>query len=111
MKFKIEASLIECHSDSNLNFSNDQDGDSPDVVVTEANGTLTVVDPQPAATPSADLLGDLLGPLAIEGPPGATVEFQHNLGSGLAGDPNTEEALALAPVAEQMNTVQVLIFA
>ncbi|XP_047952946.1 AP-2 complex subunit alpha-2-like [Salvia hispanica] len=34
------------------------------------NGTLAVVDPQPPSTPSPDLLGDLLGPLAIEGPPG-----------------------------------------
>ncbi|KAL0436344.1 UNVERIFIED_CONTAM: AP-2 complex subunit alpha-2 [Sesamum radiatum] len=51
------------------------------------NGALTVVDPQPPSTPSPDLLGDLLGPLAIEGPSGA---------------------LAIAPVEEQTNTVRCL---
>ncbi|KAL3518479.1 hypothetical protein ACH5RR_021068 [Cinchona calisaya] len=83
-----------------------EDGDSPDPAVTEANGALTVVDPQPPATPAADLLGDLLGPLAIEGPPGAAAEPEHNMASGLAGPPNTAEALAIAPVEDQMNTVQ-----
>lgn len=69
---------------------------------------MTVVDPQPPSTPSPDLLGDLLGTLAIEGPPGDD-QGEKNLASGVEGDPNVEEALALAPVEEQTNTVQVLL--
>ncbi|KAL6958337.1 hypothetical protein U1Q18_017353 [Sarracenia purpurea var. burkii] len=51
-----------------------KDYSSGDQVVTQANGTLTMVDPQPP-----DLLGDLLDPLAIEGPPGATVQSPNTL--------------------------------
>ncbi|KAF2300727.1 hypothetical protein GH714_015364 [Hevea brasiliensis] len=42
--------------------------------LTQSNGTLTKVDSQPPS----DLLGDLLGPLAIEGPPGAAVQSEHS---------------------------------
>ncbi|CAL5426395.1 unnamed protein product [Camellia sinensis] len=73
--------------------------------VTQENGTLSMVDPQPPE-PSPDLLGDLLGPLAIEGPPGAASQSEHNLVPGAEGAPNAEDALAIAPVAEQINTVQ-----
>ncbi|CAL5357144.1 hypothetical protein CsSME_00046630 [Camellia sinensis var. sinensis] len=81
------------------------DHNSADQGVTEANGTLTVVDPQPL-DPSADVLGDLLGPLAIEGPPHVAAQSEHNLVSGAEGAPNAEDALALTPVEEQKNTIQ-----
>ncbi|KAK6788013.1 hypothetical protein RDI58_016538 [Solanum bulbocastanum] len=68
---------------------------------TEPDGTLTVVDPQPPSVPSPDVLGDLLGPLAIEGPQPA-----HNLSSGVGIAPNAEDALALSPIEEQTATVQ-----
>ncbi|KAM3374229.1 AP-2 complex subunit alpha-1 [Capsicum galapagoense] len=72
---------------------------------TEPNGTLSVVDPQPPSAPSPDVLGDLLGPLAIEGPQPAAAQPAHNLGSGVGVAPNAEDALALAPV-EETATVQ-----
>ncbi|XP_027084419.1 AP-2 complex subunit alpha-1-like [Coffea eugenioides] len=86
-----QLSLVKVPAMSNV------DGESPDPAVTEANGTLTVVDPP---------FEDLLGPMAIEGPPSATAEAEHIQASGLAGVPNAGEALAIAPVEDQMNTVQ-----
>ncbi|XP_058087296.1 AP-2 complex subunit alpha-1-like [Magnolia sinica] len=77
-----------------------------DRALTETNGTLSKVDPQPAPAPPADLLGDLLGPLAIEGPPGATVPAEQTLISGLDSGSSASDALALAPVDEQSNSVQ-----
>ena len=76
---------------------------STDQGLSQANGTLTTVDPQPA---SVDLLGDLLGPLAIEGPPGAAVQFEPNTVSGLEGLPSSADYAAIVPVGEQTNTVQ-----
>ncbi|KAL1557664.1 AP-2 complex subunit alpha-1-like [Salvia divinorum] len=70
-----------------------------------ANGTLAVVDPQPPSTPSPDLLGDLLGPSAIEGPPGTAPQSDPSVPSSLEGGSNLD-ALALAPVEEQTSTVQ-----
>ncbi|XP_022752625.1 AP-2 complex subunit alpha-1-like isoform X2 [Durio zibethinus] len=67
------------------------------------NGTLSKVDPQP---PSADLLGDLLGPLAIEGPPGATVPSEHNAVSGLEGAAEAVDGSAIVPVEVETNTVK-----
>lgn len=67
------------------------------------------MDPQPPSAPSPDALGDLLGPLAIEGPQPATTQPAHNMGSGVGVAPNAEDALALAPVEEQTATVQVLL--
>lgn len=64
---------------------------------------MTSVDPQP---PSPDLLGDLLGPLAIEGPSSNTAQSEQNIVSGLEGNPSVE-ASAIVPVGEQHNTVQV----
>ncbi|XP_047981291.1 AP-2 complex subunit alpha-1-like [Salvia hispanica] len=69
------------------------------------NGTVAVVDPQPPSGPSPDLLGDLLGPLAIEGPPGTAPQSDPSVASGLEGGPN-QDALALAPVEDQTSTVQ-----
>lgn len=62
------------------------------------------VDPQP---PSADLLSDLLGPLAIEGPPGA-VQSEQNV-PGVDGVPSAADTAAIVPIEEQLNTVQVLV--
>ncbi|XWS73975.1 hypothetical protein CRYUN_Cryun02cG0175500 [Craigia yunnanensis] len=76
---------------------------STDQALSQENGTLSKVDSQP---PSADLLGDLLGPLAIEGPPGATVKSEHNAVSGLEGGPDAVDDSAIVPVEEQTNTVQ-----
>ncbi|XP_059314791.1 AP-2 complex subunit alpha-1-like isoform X3 [Lycium ferocissimum] len=59
------------------------DCDSADQREAQSNGTLTIVDPQPPSTSSPDFLG--------AGVKGATI----------GGD-----ALALAPIEEQMNTVQ-----
>lgn len=64
------------------------------------------MDSQPPSIPSPDLLGDLLGPLAIEGPPGTAPQSDPRVASGLEGDPNVD-ALALAPVEDQTSAVQV----
>lgn len=69
---------------------------------------MSQVDPQ-SPSPSADLLGDLLGPLAIEGPPGAAAPTEQHVIPASEGDPNPADALALAPVDEQTNSVQVLL--
>ncbi|KAK6144275.1 hypothetical protein DH2020_021095 [Rehmannia glutinosa] len=75
--------------------------------VTHENGALTVVDPQPQlpSTPSPDLLEDLLGPLAIEGPSGTGPQSEPRVASGFERGENAD-ALAIAPVEEQANTVQ-----
>ncbi|MBA0739873.1 hypothetical protein Gogos_013101, partial [Gossypium gossypioides] len=80
-----------------------EDHTSTDQALSQQNGSLTKVDPQ---HPSADLLGDLLGPLAIEGPPGATVQSEHNAVSRLEGGPDAVDGSAIVPVEEQRNTVQ-----
>ncbi|TYI64743.1 hypothetical protein E1A91_D09G109200v1 [Gossypium mustelinum] len=80
-----------------------EDHTSTDPASSQQNGSLTKVDPQ---HPSADLLGDLLGPLAIEGPPGATVQSEHNAVSRLEGGPDAVDGSAIVPVEEQRNTVQ-----
>ncbi|XP_042514191.1 AP-2 complex subunit alpha-1-like [Macadamia integrifolia] len=85
--------------------SSNADANAADQELTHANGTLSVVDPQPG-TPSADLLGDLLGPLASEGPPGASVSAQQNVVPGLEGATSAADALALAPVGIQSSSVQ-----
>eukprot|EP00258_Populus_trichocarpa_P019459 XP_006384679.2 AP-2 complex subunit alpha-1 isoform X2 [Populus trichocarpa] len=90
-----ELSLVKIPSMSDDHTSADQG-------LSQANGTLTTVDPQPA---SGDLLGDLLGPLAIEGPPGA-VQSEPNAVSGLEGVPSSADYAAIVPVGEQTNTVQ-----
>ncbi|OIT35011.1 ap-2 complex subunit alpha-1 [Nicotiana attenuata] len=69
--------LVKVPSMSNV------DRDLADQGETQSNGTLTVVDPQPPSTPSPDLLGDLLSPLAIEGPQPDANQSDHNLGAGV----------------------------
>ncbi|XP_007015975.2 PREDICTED: AP-2 complex subunit alpha-1 [Theobroma cacao] len=83
--------------------TSDEDHSSTDLALSHENGTLSKVDPQP---PSADLLGDLLAPLAIEGPPGATVQSEHNSVSGLEGGPDAVDGSAIVAIEEQTNTVQ-----
>ncbi|CAI9289950.1 unnamed protein product [Lactuca saligna] len=70
--------------------TNDTDHTPPvDQPLTESNGALTVVDPQP----SGDILGDLLSPLAID-----ESRSVHDVGSN--------DALALAPIEDQESTVK-----
>ncbi|KAG4968552.1 hypothetical protein JHK87_034203 [Glycine soja] len=75
--------------------------DEADQRLSQENGTLSIVDSQP---PSADLLGDLLGPLAIEGPPSSSVHLQPSSNSGVEG--TVVEATAIVPAGEQANSVQ-----
>ncbi|KAK1588430.1 hypothetical protein Q3G72_023165 [Acer saccharum] len=78
------------------------DHNSADPGLTQPNGTLTKVDPQPT---SPDLLGDLLGPLAIEGPPGPAAQSEQNVVGGLEGAPGAGDEAAIVPFGEP-NTVQ-----
>lgn len=63
----------------------------------------------PVPPPSADLLSDLLGPLAIEGPPDA-VQSDQNSSPGLEGIPDAADVAAIVPVEGHTNAVQVLYF-
>ncbi|KAJ4843598.1 hypothetical protein Tsubulata_029024 [Turnera subulata] len=76
---------------------------SADQGLTQPNGSLTKVEPQ---SQSPDLLGDLLGPLAIEGPPAASVQSEQNTISGVEGAPSAADLAAIVPVGEQTNSVQ-----
>ncbi|KAF7805668.1 AP-2 complex subunit alpha-1-like [Senna tora] len=69
--------------------------------ISQENGILTEVDSQ---SPAEDLLGDILSPLAIEGPPSSTVHPQPNTYSGLEG--TEAEVRAIVPAEEQANSVQ-----
>ncbi|KAL3622861.1 hypothetical protein CASFOL_033469 [Castilleja foliolosa] len=91
--------LVKVPTVSNADQSTTEQG------LTQANGALAVLDPQPPNAPSPDLLGDLLGPLAIEGPPGTAPLSEPRASSGLEFRTN-EDALAIEPVAEQANTIQ-----
>ncbi|OWM68960.1 hypothetical protein CDL15_Pgr025147 [Punica granatum] len=82
--------------------SGNSDYNVVDQGVNQTNGTLSKTDSQP---PSADLLGDLLGPLAIEGPPGA-VHSEQTAVSGVEGVPSAADAAAIVPLEEQTNSVQ-----
>ncbi|KAK1322643.1 AP-2 complex subunit alpha-1 [Acorus calamus] len=82
--------------------SQNMDPSLGDQETTQANGILTKVDPQPAQ--SGDVLGDLLGTLAIEGPPGASMQPEQN--SGLEATASPIGDLALAPLDGQPNSVQ-----
>ncbi|KAK8965618.1 AP-2 complex subunit alpha-2 [Platanthera guangdongensis] len=69
---------------------------------TETYGAVNKVDPE--SSPSVDLLGDLLEPLAIEGPPSVLTATEK--GQGLEANPNSPGALVLASFSDQPNTVQ-----
>ncbi|XP_076957630.1 AP-2 complex subunit alpha-2-like [Bidens hawaiensis] len=73
---------------------NNMENNHVDQEVTHTNGTVSEVEPQ-----NADILGDLLSPLALEGPP------------GVSGTETLSEdgALALAPVGEQENAVKPIV--
>ncbi|KAE8646898.1 AP-2 complex subunit alpha-1 [Cucumis sativus] len=77
--------------------------DSTDHELSQTNGTLSKVDSSP---PEPDLLGDLLGPLAIEGPPSAVAQAPQSVMSNVDGVPNAVESGAIVPVGEQTNSVQ-----
>ncbi|KAI3679442.1 hypothetical protein L2E82_51353 [Cichorium intybus] len=76
--------------------TNDTNHTPVDQPLTQSNGALTVVD-QPQPQPSGDILGDLLSPLAIEGPPGVS---GHDTSLG------ADDALALARVEDPENTIK-----
>ncbi|KAK2643527.1 hypothetical protein Ddye_025290 [Dipteronia dyeriana] len=82
--------------------SSSVDHNSADPGLTQTNGTLTKEDPQPM---SPDLLGDLLGPLAIEGPPGPAAQSEQNVVGGLEGAPGAGDEAAIVPFGEP-STVQ-----
>ncbi|KAH7668349.1 Adaptor protein complex AP-2 alpha subunit protein [Dioscorea alata] len=84
--------------------SQNLEGSSPDQGMPKVNGTVDKIDTQPI--PSADLLGDLLGPLAIEGPPGTTPSEEQNPISGYEAAPNSADALALSTLTEESDAVQ-----
>ncbi|XP_020581608.1 AP-2 complex subunit alpha-1-like [Phalaenopsis equestris] len=69
---------------------------------TEAYDTVSKVDTE--SVPSPDLLGDLLGPLAIEGPPSALIPEKQS--QGIEANPSSPDALALAPLDDQPSSVQ-----
>ncbi|XP_022986236.1 AP-2 complex subunit alpha-1-like [Cucurbita maxima] len=77
--------------------------DSTDQEVSHTNGTLNKVDSSP---PAPDLLGDLLGPLAIEGPTSVTAQAPQNIMSDMDGVANAVDGGAIVPVGEQTNSVQ-----
>ncbi|XP_076922057.1 AP-2 complex subunit alpha-1-like [Bidens hawaiensis] len=79
------------------------DQNAVDQRVTQSNGNLSVVDPQDQA-PVGDILGDLLSPLAIEGPPG--VSSQPEVNGVPSHEVDANDALALAPVGDQESAVQ-----
>ncbi|KMT01804.1 hypothetical protein BVRB_9g210860 [Beta vulgaris subsp. vulgaris] len=85
--------------------STDADYQGTQRALPQSNGTLSEADTHHAA-PAPDLLGDLLAPLAIEGPPGATMQSELEVVPGAEGTSTAVDALALAPVDEQTNTVQ-----
>ncbi|XP_010535653.1 PREDICTED: AP-2 complex subunit alpha-2-like isoform X2 [Tarenaya hassleriana] len=79
------------------------DHDSAAQSHSQPNGTLSKVEPQP---PSPDLLSDLLGPLAIEAPPGSLPTDERGGSTGAGGVPDVVDGAAIVPVGEQMHTVE-----
>lgn len=84
--------------------SQNMEASSQDQEVAKENGTIVKVDAEPV--PSPDLLGDLLGPLAIEGLPSVSVAAEQNIKLGVQATPDIIGALALATVSEESNAVQ-----
>ncbi|XP_045804562.1 AP-2 complex subunit alpha-1-like [Trifolium pratense] len=74
---------------------------SADQRLSQENGTLNQVDSQ---QPSADLLVDLLGPLAIEGPPSSSVRPQPSSNPGIEG--TVVDATAIVPAGQEASSVQ-----
>lgn len=75
-----------------------------DQEITKENGAIVLADQDSAPEPSPDLLGDLLGPLAIEG---SSPSAEQNPAAGMESSPTDAiGALALATVGEESNSVQ-----
>ncbi|KAK8615335.1 hypothetical protein V6N13_069110 [Hibiscus sabdariffa] len=87
------------------NMDNTGDHNSTEQAPSQENGNISKVDPR---SPSADL-SDLLGPLAIEGPPAAAVQYEHNADPGLDGGPDAVDGSAIVPVAVETNTIQPIV--
>lgn len=81
--------------------SSNVDDISAEQRLSQENGTLNQVDSQ---QPSPDLLGDLLGPLAIEGPPSSSVHPQPSSNPGTEG--TVVDATAIVPVGQEASSVQ-----
>ncbi|GMH12652.1 hypothetical protein Nepgr_014493 [Nepenthes gracilis] len=79
------------------------DMDAGDHGLTQSNGSLSEMG-QHATTP--DLLGDLLGPVAIEAPPSASVQSEQNFVSDQEVSSSVVDVLALAPAEELTSAVQ-----
>ncbi|RDX61091.1 AP-2 complex subunit alpha-2, partial [Mucuna pruriens] len=86
----------------NPSTSSDVDNNSTDQCLSQENGTLSEVECQ---SPPADLLGDILGPLALEGPPCSSVHPHPNSNMGLEGAA-VKSLSAIIPAGEQANSVQ-----
>ncbi|CAA6658620.1 unnamed protein product [Spirodela intermedia] len=80
-----------------------QDSASPDHSITPENG---VISKSVSEAPASDLLVDLLGPLAIEGPPAPAVSGEQTSFPGLNATPSPVDALALAILSDQSTGVQ-----
>jgi AP-2 complex subunit alpha len=74
--------------------------------ITETHIENTVEPPTSHPASQADLLADLLGPLAIEGPPGAV---EQNPVQGLEANQSPVGDLALATLEDQSNSVQPIV--
>ncbi|XP_073023712.1 AP-2 complex subunit alpha-1-like isoform X2 [Primulina eburnea] len=74
--------------------------------ITRENGILTVIDSQPPSTASLDLLGDLLAPLDIVGPPATTHRSEPSVASSDLQSGIGADALAIEPVEELAKNVQ-----
>lgn len=83
-----------------------QDYKSPDAESLHMNGILSEADDQPGQSP--DLLGDLLSPLAIEGPPTSSTHEQ-STSPVVEGVSGLGDASAIVPVDEPTSSVQVPI--
>ncbi|XP_058767782.1 AP-2 complex subunit alpha-1-like [Vicia villosa] len=81
--------------------SSNVDDISADERLSQDNGTSNNIDSQ---QPSADLLGDLLGPLAIEGPPSSSGHPQPSSNPGIEG--SAVDATAIVPAGQDASSVQ-----
>lgn len=84
-----------------------QDSASPEHGTTPANG---VISKSVSEAPASDLLVDLLGPLAIEGPPAPAISGEQTSVPGLNATPSAVDALALAILSDPSTGVQVEAF-
>ncbi|XP_027347912.1 AP-2 complex subunit alpha-1-like isoform X2 [Abrus precatorius] len=84
------------------NTSSNVDNHSTNQSLSHENGTSSKLDSQ---SPPADLLSDILGPLAIDGSPSSSVHPQPNTNSGMEGAV-VEPLSAIVPAGEQANSMQ-----